>query len=124
MKNSARIGALVAGLALSLGPLTAPAHADRPTTEPCATQTTQVARAEAQLAKVNSVFAKQQAKVKKAKKAVVEADTRAEKRQAAKKLKVAKERRTKVAKTKKAQLQRVAKAKARLAKCLASQPAA
>lgn len=126
MTHRARIGALAAGLALAFGPLAAPAaHADRPTTsEPCATQTTQVERAEAQLAKVNAVFAKQQAKVKKAKKDVRQADTASQKRKAVKKLKIAKERRTKVAKTKKAQVQRVAKAKARLATCLANQPAA
>lgn len=123
MLKSARIGTVAAGLALSLGTLTAPAFADKPAAEPCATQTTQVARAEAQLTKVSAVFAKQQAKVKTAKKQVQQADTRAEKRKAVKKLKVAKVARTKASKSKKAQVQRVAKAKQRLAKCLAKQPA-
>lgn len=122
MMNKARIGALAAGLALALGPLAAPAHADRPNTEPCATQTAQVERAEAQLVKVNSVFAKQQTKVKKATKKVRQADTAAEKRAAKKQLKAAKQRRNEVQKDKKAQVQRVAKAKQRLQKCLAEQP--
>jgi hypothetical protein len=122
MLKTARVGTVAAGLALSLGALTAPAVADRPDTEPCATQTTQVARAEAQLAKVNAVSAKKHAKVKKAAKQVPQADTRAEKRRAVTKVKAAQQARTKVAKIKKAQVQRVAKAQARLAKCLANPP--
>lgn len=122
MNSSARISAVVAGLALTLGPIAAPAQADPPATTPCANQTAQVERAEAQLAKVTAVFAKQQAKVKKTAKKVRQADTAAEKRVAKKKFKAAKERRNEVKKTKRAQVQRVAKAQDRLAKCLANQP--
>lgn len=122
MQRSTRVTAALAGLTLSFGALMAPgAHAAEAPKEPCAKQTTQVANAEDALARVTAVFAKQQAKVKKAKKAVVKADTRSEKAKAKRALAAAKVKKEHVKKAKKAQLQRLAKAQARLADCEAKQ---
>ena len=114
-----RMSAVAAGFALTLGSLaaTAPAYADKPTSEPCAKEQAQVEKAETALARVTLVFERQKAKVVKAKKQVEKADTANEKAQAKKKLAKAKKSRAEAAKVKKAQVQRVAKAEARLADC-------
>ena len=75
MNRIAKIAAagLVAAL-VSFGPAGAASAAD----EPCAAQQAKVTKAEGALARVTAVFEKRQAKVKKAKKQVVLADTAAE----------------------------------------------
>ena len=108
--------ALVAAL-LAFGP-TGTAVADD---EPCANQQAQVTKAEDALARVTAVFEKQQAKVKKAKKELVLADTVAEQAKAAKGLKVAQEKKDAAKKAKKAQQMRLQKAQQRLDDCLAAQ---
>jgi hypothetical protein len=90
--------------------------------EPCAQQQAQVAKAEGALERVTAVFEKQQAKVKKAKKELVLADTAAEQAQAAKGLKIAQAKKDAAKKAKSAQLVRLEKAQTRLDKCLAAQP--
>jgi len=107
--------ALVAAL-LSIGPAGTAVAAD----EPCADQQAQVTKAEDALARVTAVFERQQAKVKKAKKELVLADTVAEQAKAAKGLKIAQEKKDAAKKAKKAQQMRLQKAQQRLADCLAA----
>jgi hypothetical protein len=109
----ATLGAAV----LSIGPTGTAVAAD----EPCADQQAKVTKAEDALARVTAVFERQQAKVKKAKKELVLADTVAEQAKAAKGLKVAQEKKDAAKKAKKAQQMRLQKAQQRLADCLAAQ---
>jgi Flp pilus assembly secretin CpaC len=109
--------AAVGTAALTMGPAGS-AIADE---VPCADQQAQVTKAEDALARVTAVFERQQAKVKKAKKEVVLADTVAEQAKAAKGLKVAQEKKDAAKKAKKAQLMRLQKAQQRLDNCLAAQ---
>jgi hypothetical protein len=109
----AALGAAV----LTIGPAQTAVAAD----EPCADQQAQVTKAEDALARVTAVFEKQQAKVKKAKKELVLADTVAEQAKAAKGLKMAQEKKDAAKKAKKAQQMRLQKAHQRLDDCLAAQ---
>lgn len=117
-----RIATMTAGLALSISSLAVAgtAHADDPTdptTEPCATQTAKVEKAEAALARVTAVFERQAAKVKEAKGELRAAEKANEKAIEKKQLAEAKAKKDEAKKAKKAQLQRLAKAQERLATC-------
>ena len=117
-----RIAALAAGAVLTLGPVAlaqGPASAGAP--EPCATQQTQVDRAEAALDRVTAVFERAQERVAGARRDVRQAAPGREKAQARRDLSRAEDRRDDVAKVKKAQRQRLAKAEQRLADCQAEQ---
>jgi len=123
MHTSTRIAGAVAGIALtfgSLGAVSAPASADKPAA--CAQQQKHVDKAQEALTKVTAVFARQQAKVKKAKHEVKVDDTAAERADAKRDLAHLKAKRDHTKKVKTAQQQRLAKAQARLAECQADQP--
>jgi hypothetical protein len=113
--------ALVSSVALAVSAAPFVAQADEP--DPCAKRQAQVDKAEAALARVTAVFAKQQVKVADAQDDVAEADNRSEKAEARLALKEAKADRADVAKVKKAQQMRLAKATERLNECTAAQPA-
>lgn len=122
MKTTARLAAGLATVTLSFGALSAPAHAAPKNPKPaCSQQTKQVAKAEDALERVSAVFARQKAKVVKAKKAVAQADSASERGQARRALARAKAKKTVTLKAKKAQVQRLAKAQQRLAACQAAQ---
>lgn len=125
MKNlRTGITAAAATAALSLGgvALAATATATNPhpsaSATPCATEQTQLDRAEAKLASLTAKFAAVSAKVKQDKGALHGSTTG----QAKKALARDKAKRAGLAKTKKAQVQRVKHAQARLAKCEAANP--
>jgi septal ring factor EnvC (AmiA/AmiB activator) len=99
------------------------AAADRPGDEPCAHQEQQVTKAEDGLAHVTEVFAHQQTKVERLQEALAAATTPEERARIQARLDKALARKQHVRKDKSAQLQRLAKAQARLADCLAAQPA-
>ncbi len=125
--TSTRVAGIVAGLALSVGALGAPAlaSAGEPAgNEPaaCAKEQSHLDKAEAALARLTAVFEHQQEKVKKAKKHAAQADTAQERNRARKALREAKAARDDAKETKRAQQQRVAKAQERLEACQAEQP--
>ncbi|WP_148616383.1 hypothetical protein [Nocardioides rubriscoriae] len=128
MHTATRVAGVVAGLTMTFASLGAvPAsYADEaagdPAAAPCADQQAQVDRAEDALARVTAVFAKQQARVKKAKDDVEAADTPREEKRAERALAKAKDARAEAKQTKRAQQQRVARAQARLDACQAEQP--
>jgi len=125
MRTNTRIAGAVAGIALTLGSLgavAAPASADKPA--PCAQEQKHVDKAQEALAKVTAVFARQQAKVKKAKHELKVADTATERANAKRDLALSKAKRDHTKKVKTAQQQRLAKAQARLDACTAALPTA
>ena len=120
---AAALGMAVLSLTLWGGVPAAHAGGVDPEGSPCATREAQVAKAEGALARVTKVFANQGAKVKDAKEAVHEADSKSDKAAAKKALDRAKATKDKVKKAKKAQQQRLAKAQQRLADCQAERQA-
>jgi hypothetical protein len=112
---------IAAAVALSVSALPATAHADETDPAPCATQQTQVDRAQAALERVQAVFAHQKQHVRQARHALEHANTHAERRAARADLALAKEKKEHAAKEKKAQQERLEKATARLDACLAAQ---
>ncbi len=129
MHTTSRVAGVVAGLTMTFGSLAAvPASFADDTTgntpaAPCAQQQTQVDRAEDALARVTAVFAKQQARVSKAKNQVATADTKGEEKRAERALAKAKDARAQAKKAKVAQQQRLTRAQARLEACEAEQAA-
>jgi hypothetical protein len=97
------------------------AHADKPGSEPCATQQAQADKAEAALARVTAVFEHQQTKVERLQAQLAAATTDEEKAKIQAKLDKALAHKQHAKKAKKAQMQRVAKAEQRLEDCLAAQ---
>lgn len=118
-----RVASLTATVAISLaGALGAAAHADdAPVTDPCAQQQTKVDKAEGALERVTAVFARQQERVAKVRKAVAAAEKGREKAAARRALAAAKQDRKETKVTKRAQQQRLAKAQERLTTCQAAQ---
>ncbi|UUW88188.1 hypothetical protein [Pimelobacter simplex] len=123
LRKHAAVTVAALALGLSAAPVATAVAADTPAKAPCATQQTQLDRAEAKLDALTARFAAKQAKVREAKGAVKAADTAKEKRSAKATLALAKEKKATVKKAKKAQAQRVLHAQARLDKCLAAHPA-
>lgn len=124
MSVSIRFSGLAATAAIALsGLVVAPsATADEaPETAPCAAQQAKVDKAEDALERVTAVFARQQTKVKKAKKTVAQAEAGREKALARKALAKAKDKKNDTKVTKRAQQQRLSKAQERLATCEAEQ---
>lgn len=122
---SLRVGGLAATAAITLGgALVAPALADdvQGPAEPCASQQAKVDKATDALARVTGVFERQQEKVKKARKAVAEAEAGRARAEARKALSKAKEARDETKATHRAQQQRLLKAQERLEACEAEQP--
>ena len=109
--------AILSTAALTVAGAPAVASAAAPTEEPCAKETTQVAKAQDALDRVTAVFAKQQERVAEARADVKHADSRSDRAEAIAALKAAKVKKEHVAKAKKAQQQRLAKATERLATC-------
>ncbi|GAB3019570.1 hypothetical protein GCM10011376_29130 [Nocardioides flavus (ex Wang et al. 2016)] len=127
MSVSIRFGGLAASATIALaGLVVAPAVADDTTepteTVPCASEQAKVDKAEDALARVTAVFERQQAKVKKARKEVAQAEAGREKAEARKALREVKAKKNDTKVTKRAQQQRLAKAQERLAECEAEQP--
>jgi phage/plasmid-associated DNA primase len=89
---------------------------------PCATQQAQVDRATAKLADLQVVFTHEKRDLRKAQRALAQADTAKEKRHATVKVAHAKADVADAATTKKAQVQRLARAQARLVTCQAGVP--
>ena len=114
------VAAATAVLSLGATPL---AHADQPGDEPCATQQQQVTKAEAALARVTAVFEHQKTKVERLQEALAAAATPEEAAKIQAKLDKALAQKQHAKKAKKAQLKRLEKAEARLADCLAANPA-
>jgi septal ring factor EnvC (AmiA/AmiB activator) len=114
------IAAVTAVVSLGASPV---AHADQPASEPCATQQAQLTKAQAALVRVTAVFEHQQTKVERLTEALAAATTDEEKAKIQAKLDKALAQKQHAKKAKKAQVQRVAKAEARLADCLAANPA-
>jgi hypothetical protein len=124
MRTSTRVAAAVASATLVFGPIavvTQAAQAAEPAA--CAQQQAQVDRAEDALARVTAVFTRAKAKVASARAHLENADNGSEKAQAQRALARAKADAAVAKKAKKAQVERLAKAEARLAECLAAQPA-
>jgi hypothetical protein len=108
---------------LSLGATPLAHAADAPGDEPCATQQEQVTKAEAALARVTAVFEHQKTKVERLQEALAAAATPEEAAKIQAKLDKALAQKQHAKKAKKAQLKRLEKAEARLADCLAANPA-
>ena len=109
--------AILSTAALSIVGAPFAAQATTPDQEPCAKETTQVAKAQEALDRVTAVFAKQQERVADAREDVKHADSRSDRAEAIAALHAAKEKKTHVAEAKKAQQMRLAKAQERLATC-------
>jgi len=110
------VAAVTAVVSLGVSPV---AHADKPGSEPCAKEQTQVTKAEAALAHVTAVFEHQQTKVERLQAALAAATTPEEQAKLQARLDKALAKKQHTKKDKKAQQQRLAKAQARLADCLA-----
>ena len=120
MSVSIRIAGVATAAAVALGggfAMSAANADDAPTTEPCAQQQAKVDKAEAALERVTAVFARQEARVTKAKKVVAQAEAGREKAAARRALADAKQDRDETKVTKRAQQQRLAKAQERLTTC-------
>lgn len=121
------LSVLVATAALSIGGVTvastATASNHGSASAPCATQQTQLNRAQSKLDALTAKFAAESAKVKKDQRAVA-ATKGSAKARAEKALHAAKAEKATVAAAKKAQVQRVAHATAALNKCLATSSSA
>jgi pantothenate kinase type III len=114
------VATLTAVVSLGASPV---AHADKPGSEPCATQQQQVTKAEEALAHVTEVFAHQKTKVERLQEALAAATTPEEQARLQAKLDKALAKKQHAKKAKKAQLQRLAKAQERLAACQAANAA-
>ena len=122
--NIARTAALAVTTAvLSLGAtpvVSADTPSDTPSDTPCATQETQVAKAEAALARVTAVFAHQKDQVAKWQERLDAATTPEEQARIEKRLNQALAKKADAKFAKKAQQKRLAKANERLAECEAA----
>ena len=112
------LAAATAVVSLGVSPV---AHADKPGSEPCATQQAQVTKAQEALAHVTAVFDHQQTKVERLEAALAAATTPEEQARIQARLDKALAKEHAAKKAKKAQQQRLAKAEARLADCMAAQ---
>ena len=119
MKYARTLAVAVAATVLSLGTGSV-AQADKPSSEPCAQQKQQVAKATDALARVTAVFDHQQTKVERLQAALAAATTPEEQAKIQARLDKALAGKQHAKKDKKAQLQRLAKAEDRLAACQAA----